>query len=87
MGYHSLSEARDQLADLIRRAREGEGVVITQDGEPVAEIRALAKTEPPARPPLTDEDIEWLRAHRVGTKLPSVDAATLIRRMRDDDDH
>jgi prevent-host-death family protein len=82
MSVHSVAEAKNRLSSLIDRAMKGEEVVITRHGRPVVALRPLSD-EPS---PLTDEDIDWLVRHRVG-KMPAEDAATLIRRLRDEEDH
>jgi antitoxin (DNA-binding transcriptional repressor) of toxin-antitoxin stability system len=83
MGQHSVAEAKNQLSRLIDRALEGEAVVITRHGRPVVEIKAI-KT--PAGMRVTDEDIEWLRKHRVKPKVIR-DAGKLVSDMRDEDWH
>jgi prevent-host-death family protein len=80
MSTHSVAEAKNQLSKLIDRALKGEGVVITRRGQPVVELKPVR----PAPRPLTETDIEWLRANRVGKTMPKTDAATLIRQMRDE---
>lgn len=40
----NIDEARSQLADLIARVSEGGGVIITQDGKPLA--RLVSVTQP-----------------------------------------
>jgi prevent-host-death family protein len=82
MGTHSVAEAKNRLSSLIDQAMRGEEVVITRHGRPVVALRPLS-AEPS---PLTDQDVEWLAKHRVGS-MPSEDAATLVRRMRDEDAH
>lgn len=81
MGTHSVAEAKNRLPELIDRALNGEGVVITRHGRPVAELRPIP--EPPR--PVTAADLDWLAAER--SKLPSssTDAGTLVSRMRDED--
>jgi prevent-host-death family protein len=81
MGTHTVAEARDHLPELIARAREGEAVVITQDGTPVAEITPLRD-----RPAVTRANLEWLRAHRPTRQSTTIDAVTLVRAMRDESD-
>ena len=39
---YSLYEAKTQLSAIVRRVREGDSVVVTVHGEPVAEIRPIA---------------------------------------------
>ena len=83
MGTHSVAEAKNNLSSLIKRALDGEDVVITRHGQPVVELKPLAQS---ARP-MTAADIEWLRVHRVRPLRVTEDAATLVRRMRDEEDH
>jgi prevent-host-death family protein len=84
MGTHSVAEAKNQLSSLIERALKGEEVVITKHGRPIVEFRPV---EPPARP-MTEADIEWLRARRVQPlpDAPLIDAGTFVSQMRDEDD-
>lgn len=82
MGSHSIAEAKNHLSSLVDQAMKGEEVVITRHGRPVVELRPLS----PEPLPLTDADVDWLARHRVGN-MPPEDAATLVRRMRDEDDH
>ncbi len=81
MGTHSVAEAKDRLSELIDRALEGEGVVITRDGAPVVELKPVPKPRA-----VTHADMEWLRAHRAKRLAMTIDAATLIRTMRDESD-
>jgi len=81
MSTHSVAEAKNQLSKLIDRALNGAGIVITRRGEPVIEFKPV---RPPPRP-VTEADIEWLRARRVGRKIARTDAGTLLRRMRDEE--
>jgi prevent-host-death family protein len=89
MGKHSIAEAERRLAELIDRALKGEEVVITRDGVAVAELRPVleAQAERSAPGPLTQEDLDRLKRNRVGSRMPPEDAATLVRRMRDEEDH
>ena len=80
MNTHSVAEARNQLSQLIDRALKGEGIVITRRGEPVVELKPVR----PAPRPITDADIEWLRARRVGRVMPKTDAGNLVSDMRDE---
>jgi len=80
MSTHTVAEATSQLPRLIDRALSGESVVISRDGQPVVELRPL-----PATPrPVTQADIDWLDAHRVGKTPAGLDAASEVRRMRDE---
>jgi prevent-host-death family protein len=80
MSTHGVAEAKNQLSKLIGRALKGEAVVITRRGEPGIELKPV---RPPPRP-ITEADIEWLRARRLGRAPAKTDAATLIRKMRDE---
>jgi prevent-host-death family protein len=83
MSTHSVAEAKNQLSKLIDRALKGEGVVITRRGQPVVELRPVRS--PPR--PITEADIEWLRARRVGRKMAKTHAAALVRQMREEGEH
>jgi prevent-host-death family protein len=80
MGEHSVAEAKNNLSELIDRALEGEGVVITRHGRPVVELRPI----PPAVKPVTSEAIDWLRQRRVGRRAPREDSVTAVRKIRDE---
>jgi hypothetical protein len=54
-------------------------VVISRDGQPVVELRAI----PPPPRPVTQVDLEWIDAHRVGKAKAGLDAAD-VRRRRDE---
>jgi antitoxin (DNA-binding transcriptional repressor) of toxin-antitoxin stability system len=82
MTTHSLVEAKSRLSDLIDRAQQGEAVVITRHGKPVAELRALRA---PGRA-MTHADLEWLDQHRVPRRNSVEDAGALVSRMRDDEE-
>lgn len=82
MSTHTVAETKNQLSKLIERALRGEHIVVTRRGQPVIELKPM---HPPPRP-ITEADIEWLRARRVGRKMPKTDAATLVRQMRDEEE-
>jgi prevent-host-death family protein len=82
MSEHTVTEAEGRLSDLIDRALAGEGVVITREGKPVVELKPVQER---VVGPITAEALDWLAAHRVGTKPPKEDAGTLVSRMRDED--
>jgi prevent-host-death family protein len=83
MSEHSVAEATSQLSALIDRALKGEEVVITRDGRPVVTLRPLAATAPRMTPA---ESLAWLRANRVRGTAAGEDAATTVRRLRDDEE-
>jgi prevent-host-death family protein len=81
MSTYSVAEAKNQLSKLIDRALRGEGVVITRRGQPVVELKPVR----PAPRPITEADIEWLRARRSRLPMSKIDAATVVRQMRDEE--
>jgi prevent-host-death family protein len=42
---YSLYEAKAKLSAIVRKVRQGRSVIVTLHGEPVAEIRPVARTE------------------------------------------
>jgi prevent-host-death family protein len=81
MASHSVADAKNNLSKLIDQAIDGEEVVITRHGAPVAVLKAVAKV----RGPVTDEELAWLERHRVRGPVPKEDAGTLVSRMRDEE--
>ncbi len=83
MSSHSIVEAKSKLSELIDRASRGEAIVITRRGQPVAELKPIAKTKSPT--PMTQADLDWLAEHRSRLKRNVVDAGTLVSDMRDEE--
>jgi prevent-host-death family protein len=81
MSQHSVAEAKNHLSDLIDRTIAGEAVVITRHGHPVVELKPVR----PRAKPITPEDMDWLASRRVEMNS-TVDAGTLVSRMRDEDE-
>ena len=81
MGTHSVADAKNHLPQLIDRALAGEQVVITRHGHPVVELKPV--TPPPHC--VTQADLDWLVAHRVGLVGEGESVVTLLQRMRDED--
>lgn len=69
----AVSEAKGQLTELLRRAEEGEEVILTRHGRPAGRI------VPIARPRRTAEErrkaIEWLQKEAAANMTPGPDAA------------
>jgi len=82
MSNHSIAEAKNKLSELIDRALDGEGVVITRHGRPVVELRPVPA---PARA-VTVVDLDWLAARRIGSSKPTRDAGSELSRMRDEEE-
>lgn len=72
----SVAEAKAHLSELLDAVEKGEHVEITRRGKPIADI----VPKEPERPPI---DLAWLRS--VAAELPTSDlnAAELVREMRD----
>ena len=81
MGQHSVADAKNHLSDLIDRTIAGEAVIITRHGHPVVELKPVR----PRAKPVTPADLDWLAARRVEMNA-TVDAGTLVSRMRDEDE-
>ncbi len=79
VGKYSIVEAKNQLSELIDRALNGKGVIITRHGRPVVELKPIM----PAVEPITPQAVDWLAQRRVGRRMPRADAAALVRKMRD----
>lgn len=76
MTSYSVAEAKNTLPKLINRALQGEEVVITRHGKPVAEIKPLKQQ--PSAPAGT---YAWLRSRRdarPGVGLTSVEILDLL---------
>ncbi len=81
MATYSIEEARARLSELIDKALAGEGVTITRDGKPVAELRPKTSAAVRRPPPRLANEI----AARAKTRPRlSGNAVDLIRRMRDE---
>jgi antitoxin (DNA-binding transcriptional repressor) of toxin-antitoxin stability system len=67
---------------------KGEHIVVTRRGQPVIEfkpVQAEGKQDDATPRWTVEEQLEWLRARRVGRKPAKTDAATLVRQMRDEE--
>jgi prevent-host-death family protein len=83
MASYSVAEARNHLPRLIKAAAEGEEVVITRHGKPVAELRSKSPSEA-AVPGRRLEVYEWLRAQRAALKSVDIDSVDLLNGMHDE---
>lgn len=79
MATYSIAEAQERLPDLLLRAAQGEEVIIaTEFGA------AAVHPVPRERGPMTQDDIAWIRAHRVPLG-PGPSSVEIVRQMRDED--
>jgi prevent-host-death family protein len=81
MSTHSIAEAKNRLSELIDRALNGEGVVITRHGKPVVELKPIPE---PTRA-VSAADLDWLAAHRIGRLSATDNSGTLVSKMRDEE--
>jgi prevent-host-death family protein len=81
MSEHSVAETKNRLSELIDLAENGEEIVITRHGRAVARLTAVV----PAARPMTDAELDRLKARRVGRGRPEEDSGTLVSRMRDEE--
>jgi prevent-host-death family protein len=81
MATHSVAEAKNHLSQLIDQAIDGEEVIITRHGTPVATLKGVTR----APGPVTLEEIDWLMSHLVGGAPPAEDAGAFVSRMRDEE--
>jgi antitoxin (DNA-binding transcriptional repressor) of toxin-antitoxin stability system len=49
MGAISLQEAQDRLPELLHQLRPGEEITITDDGQPLAQVKKAARTSWPCQ--------------------------------------
>lgn len=80
MAAYSVADAKTGLPRLIDKALEGEEVIITRHGRPVAELRPMtpaARTAAPA-------SYNWLRARRQARKGVGLTSVALLNQLYDD---
>jgi prevent-host-death family protein len=84
MPEYSVADAKNRLPSLIKKALDGEEVIITRHGKPVVELRPTAlKPEPPVG---SDEWLFSRTRSRPGVGLTSVQILDLLYEA-DEDEH
>jgi prevent-host-death family protein len=75
---YSIAETKAHLSELVEQAASGESLTITRRGKPIARLSPANRTRKP---------IDSQRLRRVTEHMPAQpeDAATAVRRMRDDE--
>lgn len=81
MGAYSIAQAKAHLSALIEQVERGEAVTLTKRGKPVARLVSLV--EPVRKPKI---DLEELRKFHATMPKARIDSATMIRKMRDEED-
>ena len=74
----SLVEAKAHLSELLDKVENGETVVITRHGKPIANVTAAAQPRQPI-------PFEQLRAFRATMPRRRGSSATAIRKMREEE--
>jgi prevent-host-death family protein len=82
MSTHSVAEAKNRLPALIDKAIEGEEVVITRHGRPVAELRPAGRRATKSSKAMT----EWLLARRDARKSVDITSVELLNQIYEDDE-
>jgi prevent-host-death family protein len=74
----SVAEAKAHLSELLDRVEQGEEIVITRRGKPVAKVSGVQRKLEP---------IDWDEIDRIRESMPFQEesAGDFIRRMRDED--
>ncbi len=78
---YSVAEAKNGLPRLIDKMLEGEEVVITRHGKPVAELRPTN----PRTPSAAEGTYEWLRSRRVQRPRVNLTSVELLDLLYEDD--
>ncbi len=82
MASYSVAEAKNRLPALIDKALEGEAVVITRHGKPVAELRPSRRREAPGSRAM----LEWMLARTRQRRGVGISSVELLRQMYEDED-
>jgi prevent-host-death family protein len=83
MTTYSIADAKNKLPKLIDRALDGEEVVITRHGKPVAELRPALSRSRPAAPIGT---YTWLRDRRRGRRGVGLTSVQILDRVYESDE-
>lgn len=75
MGTISLADAKARLSEVLDRVQQGEEMVITKHGRPVARVSAVDQPKQP---------VKSLREFRAGMPRWRKSSARLLRDMRDE---
>lgn len=81
MGNYSVAEAKNRLPALIDKAIEGEEVVITRHGKPIAELRPRSVRNAKANRAM----LKWLIARTKARRGVGITSVDLLNQMREED--
>jgi len=79
----SVAQAKAQLPALLQAAEAGERIIVTRRGKAIVELKAI-------RPEVNPDDphgLKWLAEKRAALTPMQQSAESLIREMREADDH
>ncbi len=79
MSAYSVADAKAGLPSLIDKALDGEEVVITRHGKPVAELRPMAPAHRGA-----PASYSWLRTRRMARKGVGLTSVELLNQLYDE---
>ncbi len=82
MTTYSVADAKTGLPRLIDKALEGEEVVITRHGKPVAELKPIAA----AHATMSPASYDWLRARRQARRGVGLTSVDILNQLYDDPD-
>lgn len=82
MATYSVATAKNGLPGLIDRALDGEEVIISRHGRPVAELRPVAQ----ARAPKTAVSYDRLRARRKARPAVAITSVALLDELYEESD-
>jgi prevent-host-death family protein len=82
MTTYSVAEAKNRLPALIDKAIEGEEVVITRHGKPVAELRPRGQRNAKSSRAM----LEWLWSRTKARRASGITSVELLDQMYEDDD-
>jgi prevent-host-death family protein len=85
MPTYSVADAKNRLPSLIDKAIEGEEVVITRHGKPVAELRPSRQQAAKSGKPSTAM-LEWLLARTMARKGVGITSVELLDQMYEEDE-
>jgi antitoxin (DNA-binding transcriptional repressor) of toxin-antitoxin stability system len=88
MSDRTVAEKDSNLSELLDRVIDGEGLVITRDGEPVAELKPVPRGEVRRAPvpSVVEEDDEFLKMLREIPQHIKDAAVADVRAVRGEDD-
>lgn len=81
MARYSVADAKNRLPSLIDKALDGEEVVITRHGRPVAELRPTAAGGRPST-----GIYDWLKARRETRPSPGISSVELLNELHEADE-